>query len=283
MTRVAYVNGRYLPHNAAHVHIEDRSMQFADGVYEVVAVLDGRLVDRDWHHERLERSLGELGIGSPMSRAALDSVLDEVVRRNRVDEGLVYLQVGRGVAPRNHVFPENVRPSVVATARPARPASASALTEGVRVISAPDQRWRRCDVKSVALLANVLTKQQAAEAGAYEAWQVDGDGMVTEGTHSNAWIVDHDGTIVTRPESNAILSGITRRRLLALVREAGLAVEERAFSLEEAKEAREAFLTSTSSFVVPVVQIDDTVIANGQPGTVAERLLGLYLDFTTAS
>ncbi len=283
MTRVAYVNGRYLPHNAAHVHIEDRSMQFADGVYEVVAVLDGKLVDKDWHHERLERSLGELGIGVPMSRAALDSVLDEVVRRNRVDEGLVYLQVGRGVAPRNHVFPENVRPSVVATARTARPASATTLTEGVRVISAPDQRWRRCDVKSVALLANVLTKQSAAEAGAFEAWQVDDDGMVTEGTHSNAWIVDQDGNIVTRPESNAILSGITRRRLLALARDAGLSVVERAFSLEEAKGAREAFLTSTSSFVVPVVQIDDSIIANGQPGTVAERLLDLYLDFTAGA
>jgi D-alanine transaminase len=157
------------------------------------------------------------------------------------------------------------------------------LTEGVRVISAPDQRWRRCDVKSVALLANVLTKQSAAEAGAFEAWQVDDDGMVTEGTHSNAWIVDQDGNIVTRPESNAILSGITRRRLLALARDAGLSVVERAFSLEEAKGAREAFLTSTSSFVVPVVQIDDSIIANGQPGTVAERLLDLYLDFTAGA
>ena len=268
MTRVAYVNGRYVPHHSAQVHIEDRSMQFADGVYEVVAVLNGKLVDREWHHERLERSLGELGIAMPMSRAALDAVVDEMVRRNLVDEGIVYLQVGRGVAPREHTFPVHVRPSVVATARSARPASASTLIEGVRVVSTHDQRWERCDVKSVALLPNVLAKQAAAEAGAFEAWQVDADSIVTEGTHSNAWIVDQAGAIVTRPESNAILSGITRRRLLAVARNAGLPVVERAFSLDEAKAAREAFLTSTSSFVVPVVQIDDNVIANGRPGSV---------------
>ena len=283
MTRVAYVNRRYVPHHSAQVHIEDRSMQFADGVYEVVAVLNGKLVDREWHHERLERSLGELGIAIPMSRAALDAVLEEMVRRNRVDEGIVYLQVGRGVAPREHTFPAHVRPSVVATARSSRPASASALIEGVRVVSTHDQRWERCDVKSVALLPNVLAKQGAAEAGAFEAWQVDADSMVTEGTHPNAWIVDHDGAIVTRPESNAILSGITRRRLLAVARNAGLPVVERAFSLDEAKAAREAFLTSTSSFVVPVVQIDDKVIANGRPGSVTEHLLTLYLAFASSS
>ena len=283
MTRVAYVNGRYVPHHSAQVHIEDRSMQFADGVYEVVAVLNGKLVDREWHHERLERSLGELGIAMPMSRAALEAVLDEMVRRNRVDEGIVYLQVGRGVAPREHTFPVHVRPSVVATARSARPASASTLIEGVRVVSTHDQRWERCDVKSVALLPNVLAKQGAAEAGAFEAWQVDADSMVTEGTHSNAWIVDQDGAIVTRPESNAILSGITRRRLLAVARDASLPVVERAFSLDEAKAAREAFLTSTSSFVVPVVQIDDKVIANGRPGSVTEHLLTLYLAFASSS
>ena len=283
MTRVAYVNRRYVPHHSAQVHIEDRSMQFADGVYEVVAVLNGKLVDREWHHERLERSLGELGIAIPMSRAALDAVLEEMVRRNRVDEGIVYLQVGRGVAPREHTFPAHVRPSVVATARSARPASASTLIEGVRVVSTHDQRWERCDVKSVALLPNVLAKQGAAEAGAFEAWQVDADSMVTEGTHSNAWIVDQDGAIVTRPESNAILSGITRRRLLAVARDASLPVVERAFSLDEAKAAREAFLTSTSSFVVPVVQIDDKVIANGRPGSVTEHLLTLYLAFASSS
>ncbi len=282
MSRIAYVNGRYLAHASAQVHIEDRGMQFADGVYEVVAVLGGKLIDRDWHHQRLARSLGVLGIALPMERGALDAVLDEVVRRNRVDEGIVYLQVGRGAAPRNHVFPADVRPSVVATARAARPATARALIEGVRVITVADQRWRRCDVKSVALLPNVLAKQAAAEAGAFEAWQIDDKGLVTEGAQSNSWIVDGDGTIVTRPESNEILSGITRRRLLALVREAEMPVAERAFTPQQAKAAREAFLTSTSSFVVPVVQIDDAVVANGRPGAITEHLRSLYLDFAAS-
>jgi D-alanine transaminase len=279
MTRAAYVNGRYLPHAAARVHVEDRGMQFADGVYEVIAVVEGRLIDRTLHHHRLERSLGELRIAVPMSRPALDAVLDEVVRRNRVVEGIVYLQVGRGAAPRNHAFPDNVRPSVVVTARRARPASARALTEGVRVITVPDQRWRRRDIKSIALLPNVLAKQAAVEAGAYEAWQIDEAGLVTEGAQSNAWIVAAEGTILTRPESCDILSGITRKRLIGLARGAGLSVAEQPFTPEQAKTAREAFLTSTSSFVVPVIQIDEAVVANGRPGTVTETLRRLYLDF----
>jgi D-alanine transaminase len=279
MTRLAYVNGRYLPHAAAQVHVEDRGMQFADGVYEVIAVLDCRLVDRTLHHDRLERSLRELRIAVPMSRPALDAVLDEVVRRNRVREGIVYLQVGRGAAPRNHAFPRDVRPSVVVTARRAQPASARALTEGVRVITVPDQRWRRCDIKSIALLPNVLAKQAAVEVGAYEAWQIDEAGLVTEGAHSNAWIVEAEGTIVTRPESRDILGGITRKRLIGLARSAGLSVAERPFTPQQAKAAREAFLTSTSSFVVPVVEIDEAVVANGRPGTVTEGLRRLYLDF----
>ncbi len=279
MARVAYVNGRYVAHAAAQVHVEDRGMQFADGVYEVIAVVDGRLVDRALHHRRLERSLGELRITVPMSRPALDAVLDEVVRRNRVEEGIVYVQVGRGAAPRNHAFPPDVRASVVVTARRARPASARALTEGVRVITVPDQRWRRCDIKSIALLPNVLAKQAAVEVGAYEAWQIDDAGLVTEGAQSNAWIVEAEGTIVTRPESHDILSGITRKRLIGLARDAGLSIAERPFTPQQAKAAREAFLTSTSSFVVPVVQIDDAVVANGRPGTVTEGLRRLYLDF----
>ena len=279
MSRIAYVNGRYLPHAAAQVHIEDRGMQFSDAVYEVIAVLDGRLVDQLLHHERLERSLAELRIAQPMGRAALDAVLHEVVRRNRVGEGIIYLQVGRGVSPRNHAFPQQVKPSMVVTSRRARPATAEALTEGVKVITVPDLRWLRRDIKSVSLLPNVLAKQGAAEAGAFESWQVDGDGMITEGAQSNAWIIEADGTIVTRPESNEILSGITRRRLIGLARAGGLKVEERAFTSAQAAEAREAFLTSTSSFVVPVVQIDDAVVANGQPGTMTERLRTLYIDF----
>jgi D-alanine transaminase len=282
MSRVAYVNGRYQRHADASVHIENRAMQFSDGVYEVIAVVGGRLIDLDWHHERLERSLGELDIARPMSRGALNAVLGEIVRRNHVGEGIVYIQVDRGSAPRNHAFPAAARPSVVVTARKARPASASALQDGVQVVTVPDQRWRRRDIKSVSLLPNVLAKQRAAEAGAFEAWQVDDDGKVTEGSSSNAWIVDQDGALVTRRESNEILSGITRRRLIQLARDNDIPLRERSFTVEEAKQAREAFLTSTSSFVVPVVQIDDSVIANGRPGTVTCRVRDLYLTYARA-
>ena len=279
MSRIAYVNGRYTPHGAARVHVEDRGMQFSDAAYEVIAIIDGRPVDSTWHAERLERSLGELGIPVPMSRAALSSVLSEVARRNRVQEGIVYLQVGRGAAPRDHAFPADPAPSVVATARRGRPAGGPALADGVRVITMEDQRWRRRDIKSVSLLPNVLAKQAAAEAGAFEAWQVDPQGRVTEGASSNAWIVERDGAVVTRPASRDILAGITRRRLIALAREAGMKVVERAFTVERARAAREAFLTSTSAFVVPVVRIDDAVVANGRPGAITERLRDLYAGF----
>lgn len=279
MSRCAYVNGRYVPHATARAHVEDRGMQFSDGVYEVIAVVGGELVDAALHFERLDRSLSALEIAPPMRRAPLNAVLREVARRNRVTEGIVYLQVNRGVAPRNHAFPRDVRPSMVVTARRGRPASAPALVEGVRVITLPDIRWRRRDIKSVSLLANVLAKQAAAQDGAFEAWQVDEDGMVTEGSQSNAWMVEADGAVVTRPPSHDILTGITRTRLIDLARKDGITVIERAFTPQEAAGAREAFLTSTSSFVVPVVQIDEAVVANGRPGAVTERLRGLYLDF----
>ncbi len=279
MSRCAYVNGRYVPHAKARAHVEDRGMQFSDGVYEVIAVVGGELVDATLHFERLDRSLSALEIASPMRRAPLNAVLREVARRNRVSEGIVYLQVNRGVAPRNHAFPRDARPSMVVTARRGQPASNPALVEGVRVITIPDIRWRRRDIKSVSLLANVLAKQAAAQDGAFEAWQVDEDGMVTEGSQSNAWMVDIDGAVVTRPPSHDILTGITRTRLIDLARKDGITVIERAFTPQEAARAREAFLTSTSSFVVPVVQIDESVVANGRPGAVTERLRALYLDF----
>ena len=279
MSRWAYVNGRYVPHVTARAHIEDRGMQFSDGVYEVIAVVGGELVDATLHFERLDRSLSALEIAAPMRRAPLNAVLREVARRNRVSEGIVYLQVNRGVAPRNHAFPRDARPSMVVTARRGQPASNPALVEGVRVITIPDIRWRRRDIKSVSLLANVLAKQAAAQDGAFEAWQVDEDGMVTEGSQSNAWMVDIDGAVVTRPPSHDILTGITRTRLIDLARQDGITVIERAFTPQEAARAREAFLTSTSSFVVPVVQIDDAVVANGRPGAVTEHLRALYLDF----
>ncbi len=279
MSRWAYVNGRYVPHATARTHVEDRGMQFSDGVYEVIAVVGGELVDATLHFERLDRSLSALEIAAPMRRAPLETVLREVARRNRVSEGIVYLQVNRGVAPRNHAFPRDARPSMVVTARRGQPASSPALVEGVRVITIPDIRWRRRDIKSVSLLANVLAKQAAAQDGAFEAWQVDEDGMVTEGSQSNAWMVEAGGAVVTRPPSHDILTGITRTRLIDLARQDGITVIERAFTPQEAARAREAFLTSTSSFVVPVVQIDDAVVANGRPGAVTEHLRALYLDF----
>ncbi len=279
MSRIAYVNGRYVPHGAAHVHVEDRGMQFSDAAYEVIAVIAGRPIDWDWHHERLERSLGELDIAAPMSATAMSAVVSEIVRRNLIDDGIVYMQVGRGVAPRNHAFPAAAAPSVVMTARRINPAGSPASSAGVRVITIPDRRWQRRDIKSVSLLPNVLAKEAATAAGAFEVWQIDADGYVTEGAASNAWIVDTAGAIRTRPASADILSGITRRRLIALAKGAGIAVVEAAFTPDEAMAAREAFLTSTSSFVVPVTEIDDAVVANGQPGATTERLRDLYAAF----
>jgi D-alanine transaminase len=280
MSRIAYVNGRYLPHADAAVHVEDRGYQFADGVYEVVTVWRGRLVDVDAHMARLDRSLGELRIAAPMHERALRHVMREVVRRNRIENGLLYLQVTRGVAPRSHPFPgPHVRPSVVMTARPVRLRPPAAFEDGVRVVTIPDIRWARRDIKSVSLLPNVLGKQEAVEQGAYEAWMVDSGGMVTEGTSSNAWIVTADNRIVTRPTGNDILTGLTRQAIVALARDSGLQIEERPFSVAEAKAAREAFLTSATSFVTPVTQIDDQVVANGKAGTVSRTLNERYREF----
>jgi D-alanine transaminase len=279
MSRVTYVNGRYLAHGDASVHVEDRGYQFADGVYEVIAVRGGRLVDLPAHLARLGRSLGELRIPAPMSDGALTVVLAETVRRNRVRDGIVYLQATRGRARRDHAFPARVSPALVASARATAPVPAKWVEEGVRVISTPDVRWARCDVKSIALLPNVLAKQAARERGAFEAWQVDDDGFVTEGASTNAWIVDGDGALVTRPAGPEILNGVTRLRLIELARGAGMAVIERPFTLAEAKAAREAFLTSTTAFVLPVTQIDDAVIGNGRPGGRALELRAMYEHF----
>jgi D-alanine transaminase len=279
MSRIAYVNGQYLPHGSAMVHIEDRGYQFADGVYEVIAVTGGRLIDGEPHMDRLERSLHELEMAMPMARGALHVVMAETVRSNGVDDGILYLQVTRGVAPRYHGFPEAVRPALVVTARRmAFPQDAEAA-RGFKAISLPDIRWGRCDIKSVSLLPNVLAKQRADEAGALEALLIDRDGKVTEASGSNAWIVDRDGRIITRATSNGILGGITRYRLIELARAAGMEVIERSFTIEEAKQAREAFVTSTTKFLAPVTQIDDTIIANGEPGETSRRLLGLYIDY----
>ncbi len=277
MARDAYVNGRFVPHGAAAVHIEDRGYQFADGVYEVVPVVDGLPVDEEGHLDRLERSLGELSIRMPVSRAVLELKSRELVRRNGLSNGLLYMQVTRGVSPRNHAFPgDGVRPSLVMTTKRMNFAAMEKFKDGVSAVTVPDIRWGRCDIKSIALLPNCLAKQQAAEAGAYEAWLVDDDGHVTEGSSSNAWIVTKDGALVTRQADHGILRGITRQTILKLAAEAGLDFEERPFTVAEAYEAKEAFVTSATSFVTPVVRLDDRAIGNGKPGLLTERLLDVY-------
>jgi D-alanine transaminase len=274
MSRIVYVNGRYLPRDAAAVAVEDRGYQFADGVYEVCEVRGGRLVDERRHMERLNRSLGELRIAPPMSFAALAVVLRETIRRNRVRDGIVYVQVTRGVARRDFPFPApQTRPSLVVTAR-SSDLERLELTaaQGISVVTVPDIRWGRVDIKSVALLPNVLAKQAAREQGAREAWLVDRQGRVTEGASSNAWIVSRDGALITRQIGNDILSGITRSVVIDVVRAQGLTLEERSFTVEEAHAAREAFITSASQIVLPVVTIDGRPVGNGAPGLVATAL-----------
>ena len=277
MSRFAYVNGRFVRHALASVHIEDRGYQFADGVYEVIALSGGRFVDLDLHLTRLDRSLGELRIAKPMSDRALTMVLTNLMKRNGIREGSVYLQITRGVAPRDFPFPPDAVPQVVATARRMKPTDPKALADGVKVITIPDLRWARCDIKSVALLPAAMGKQAAREAGAYEAWQYDRDGFVTEGTSSNAWIVTRDGELVTRPPTSAILNGITRLVVIEIAKQAGLRFVERAFTVEEAHAAREAFVTSTTSYVMPITQIDDAIIGNGKPGSFSVQLREKYL------
>ncbi len=274
MSRFAYVNGRYLPWRAAAVPIEDRGYQFADGVYELCELREGRIVDERRHLARLRRSLDELRIAMPMSPAALMVVMRECIARNRVRDGIVYLQVTRGVARRDHGFPPpDTRPSVVVTARGIDFAgNERAAAAGIAVVTVPDNRWERVDIKSISLLPNVLAKQTARERGAKEAWFVDRDGRVTEGSSSNAFIVTKAGKVVTRPADKGILRGITRTVLIDVLRAERLELEERPFTVEEAYGAREAFLTSASQVVMPVVRIDDRPIGNGVPGSVATAL-----------
>lgn len=276
MSRVAYVNGAYRPMAEAAVSIDDRGFLFADGVYEVVSIRHGRFLDLDPHLDRLDRSLAELAIAPAMSRGALGAVLSEVVRRNRVREGMVYLQVTRGVARRDHAFPARSQASVIAWARRIAPVPPALRERGVAVISTPDLRWRRCDIKSISLLPNVLAKQMAREMGAFEAWLVDSEGLVTEGSSTNAWIVDDAGHLITRSLGPAILAGVTRQVVRTLADLGGIEVVERPFSLEEAKAASEAFLTSTTSGVMPVVRVDGVPVGKGSPGPVTRLLMDRY-------
>jgi D-alanine transaminase len=274
MSRIVYVNGRYLPRSDAKVAVEDRGYQFADGVYDVCEVRGGRLVDERRHMARLDRSLGELRIPRSMSPAALGVVLRETIRRNRVRDGIVYVQVTRGVARRDFPFPAaDTRPSLVVTARNHDLERLEQVaTDGIAVVTVPDIRWRRVDIKSIALLPNVLAKQAAREQGAREAWFVDAEGRVTEGASSNAWIVSCDGKLITHPLGHDILSGITRSVVIDVIKAQGLAFEERCFTVEEAHVAQEAFVTSASQIVLPVVSIDGRPVGNGTAGLISAAL-----------
>ena len=282
MSRIAYVNGRYLPQRDASVNIEDRGYQFADGIYEVVYLHRGRFVDEDLHLDRLERSLREIRLRPPIGRAALRHVLREVASRNRIADGLIYLQVTRGVARREHPFPSpQTPPALVVTARraPAYPRDPNAWAIGA--ITWPDQRWQRCDIKSVGLLPNVLARQAAREQGAYEAILVDGAGTVTEGAATSVWIVDDAGVLRTRPLDHTILPGCTRAALIGLLRESAIAFAERPFSAAELRAATEVFLTSATSFVKPVVRLDGDPVGDGSVGPVTRQLFALFARHAT--
>jgi D-alanine transaminase len=283
MSQTAYVNGAYLPLAHARVSILDRGFQFADSIYEVWAVRDGRLFDAEGHLARLWRSLSELRMAAPMGEASLMVVVREIMRRNRVRDGIVYLQISRGVAPREHGFPPaGVKPTIVLTAKSLdRTAITARAANGIKVITLPETRWARCDIKSTNLLPNVLARQAARDAGAFEAWYVDAHGFVTEGTSSNAWIVDAQGRLRTRGLSNHILHGVTRGALLALAPKLQLSVSEDPFTVAEAKDAREAFISAASNPAMPVVAIDGAPVGDGKPGPVAEALRALYLGADT--
>lgn len=280
MPRIAYVNGRYLPHSEAGVHIEDRGYQFADGVYEVCEIRHGMIVDLTRHLDRLDRSLSELQMKSPMSRAALTQVIREVARRNRVKNGLFYLQVTRGVARRDHVYPSaDTPPSLVITAKITDPAVIAKKNEtGLKAITLPDNRWDRVDIKTVGLLPNAMARQAAKEKGAQEAIYIDARGMVTEGAATNVWIVDKEGVLVTRPAEHGILRGITRTGLMDVTAKLGIKVQEREFSRDEMLSAREVFITAATSISFPIVEIDGQPIGNGHPGAMAERIRSSFFD-----
>ncbi len=278
MSRIAYVNGRYVSLARATVHIEDRGFQFADGVYEVCALRDGQLIDEAPHMARLERSLGELKIRAPMSGTPLAHVMREVVRANRVANGLVYIQVSRGVARRDHGFPAaTVKPTLVVTARALDLAKYDELAaKGVAVILLPEMRWARCDIKSTGLLPNVLAKQQAREAGAFEAWFIDREGFITEGASTNAWIVDKNSVLRTRSLSNGILPGVTRGEILSLCRQHEVVFDHAPFTADDAFSAKEAFISSATMGVLAVTQIGDVKIGDGTPGPVGAKLREIY-------
>ena len=277
MSRTVYVNGSYVPEEEAKVSVFDRAFLFGDGVYEVTAVLNARLVDFEPHLARLDRSLGEIALAAPLSHEALLALHLELVRRNGLDEGLVYLEITRGSAERDFAYPDRASPTVVAFTQN-RPLIANPNAEtGVKVVTIADMRWKRRDIKSTSMLAQTMGKQEAKLRGAYEGWMVE-DGTVTEGTSSSAFILDAKGVIRTQPLGPHILPGVTRRSILRLAALEGVALEERPFSVAEALDAREAFMTAASAFVLPIVEIDGVPIGDGRPGKVANRFRALYIE-----
>lgn len=279
MPRVSYVNGKYLPHAKAMVNVEDRGYQLADGVYEVITIFNRCLIDKAAHFERLRRSLNELRIDLPVNISALGLIIDETIRKNHLAYGKVYIQITRGVAPRDHAFPDKSESTLVVTVSHMTLPSRSDAKQGCSVVTEPDFRWKRCDIKSISLLPNVLAKQHALEAGADETWMVNYEGYVTEGTASNAWIVTANNALVTRQTDDHILAGVTRKTILRLLNEQGVIIEERAFTVLEAKNAKEAFFTSSTAFIKPVTQIDGTTIGNGAPGIMTCTLIDRYFEF----
>lgn len=281
MKGIAYVNGRFLAADQATVSIFDRGFLFADGVYEVSTVIRGKLIDNAAHLRRLRRSLNELAMPSPVSNDEIETIQHELISRNSLDEGVVYLQVTRGAADRDFRYPEDPKPTLVMFTQQRPILENQAAREGIRIVTMPDLRWRRCDIKTVGLLAASMAKQAAADAGADDAWLVE-DNLVTEGSSNNAFIVDPQGNLRTRHLSNDILAGITREAILALSREQRIPIIEQPFSVAQAQAATEAFVTSASTLVHPVVQLDGVVIGSGKPGPVARRLRELYVEFALA-
>jgi len=283
LERIAYVSGSFVPLSEARISVLDRGFLFADGVYEVCAVLEGKLIDNPSHLKRLERSLGEIALPSPETPDRIEAIQRELVARNGLENGLLYLQVTRGAAAeRDFAFPAEVKPTLVMFTVAKDIIQAPAAKKGIAVITVPDIRWSRRDIKSVALLAQVLAKQAAAQAGAGEAWMVE-DGMVTEGSSSTAFIVTTEDILVTRENSTSVLPGCTRQAVLALAEEQKLKIELRPFTVQEAQLAKEAFITSATTFVQPVVAIDGQLVGGGKPGPLARRLRELYIDFARAT
>ncbi len=279
--RIAYVNGAYTQHAQAAVHIDDRGYQFADGVYEVACLINGQLIDFDEHLDRLDRSLDELQIPNPVDRPTLKHICGEVIRLNRLQSGLIYIQMTRGVAPRFHAFPKHAEPSIVITAKYINHREVMAkVDKGIAAITLPDTRWARPDIKSISLLPNVLGKQKAVEAGAYEAILYNTEGFVTETNSTNVWIVDQSGVLKTPPTSRPILPGVTRQRLIDLLKDKGIVVQEVDISLDDLRQAREIIFTASVSSVMPVVLLDQVPVGTGKPGEMVQFIKNMYLDYT---